>query len=72
MIIINMQNKLYTIQCLTTNCIASPRAAIMEPAGFPELMNFTELSKLMEKSELTEMFKLMEREDFCPPVNPDL
>jgi len=47
----NMQNNLYTIQFfshhLTTSYVVSPRAVIVEPVGFPELMNFMDFTKLM-------------------------
>jgi len=68
----NMQNKLYTIQffhCLTTSCVESPRAAIVEPAGFLKLTDFTH----GKKTKFAEKFELPgKRRDSCPADNAHL
>ena len=60
MIIMNMQNKLYTIQFLSPHngddqSTASPRAEITDP------LYFTNFTKFPKKAELLEKFKLPDK-----------
>jgi len=57
MVIANMQNKLYTIQffSLANDQLHSPQAATAEPAGFSELMNYTDFTKLVNFAELAKL-----------------
>jgi len=52
------------------SCTASPRAAIAEPADFPECLDFAHIAELLKNFELTEKVELTAEEGSRPLAKP--